>query len=146
MLREEDIQHFLNNLPPEVRQMLSIASNKEHWPQDEADEVRQAIGELSELLESVNTKVVSSSNLSAALSSMALVKLPRSLLLLDVVLSERPDFLSQIIDQPGETGKDIRHKVIMINRLMFLARTQVINEIFSEAKCEAIRQQMQRMS
>lgn len=146
MLTDSDVELFLDGLPQNARQLIGIASNKERWPQDEVLEIKQAIEQLSELISKVSAEAIAKADLSAALSSMALMKLPRAMLLLDVILSYKPEFLAQIIEQPGQAGREVQHKLIMINRLMFLARSRINEQVFSADKCALISKQLKRVS
>lgn len=141
MLKDNDVDIFINSIPSNTKMLMEIIARKEQWPMDDLPDVNQAINELSDLLADDPSILVFAEN-AAALSSMALMKMPRALLLLSIVLKNKPNFLSEIIQEPGESGKDVQHKVIMVNRLVFMARTRMISEIFDEKNYQLIKQQL----
>lgn len=141
MLKEQDVDKFIADLPQGVQTLIGVLSKKESWPLDDVPEVSQAINELSNILEDDPNILVFANNTSA-LSSMALMQMPRALILLSYILKTKPNFISEVIAEPGVTGRDVQHKVIMVNRLTFMARTQLINEIFSKHNCDLVKQQL----
>lgn len=141
MLKAEAIDRFIAELPSGVQALVRVISKKESWPMDETEDVSKAISALSEILEEDPSILVFANNKSA-LSSMALIQLPRALILLSYILKTNPKFISDVIAEPGLSGIEVQHKVIMVNRLMFMARTKLISEIFDERNCELIKTQL----
>lgn len=141
MLKAEAIDRFIADLPTGVQGLVRIITKKETWPMDDTDEVSMAINALSSILEEDPNILVFANNKSA-LSSMALMQLPRALVLLSYILKTNPKFISDVIAEPGLSGTEVQHKVIMVNRLMFMARTKLIREIFDERNCELIKNQL----
>lgn len=141
MLKDTDIKLFSEGLPINVQMLLKVVSNKELWTQDSDDEVNAAISELSEII-SEHEEVVIFADSASALSSMALMKIHRATVLLALILKYKPNFITEILNEPGQSAQDVQHKVIMINRLTFLARTNLVSEIFSKKNCELVRNQL----
>jgi hypothetical protein len=141
MLKDLDVQLFLNTLPPSVKILVNAVSNKETWPQDDEADVNSAINELSDIITEQEEILIFADNASA-LSSIALMKMNRAILLLSIILKYKPNFISEILNEPGETGKDVQHKVILVNRLTFLARASLINSIFSPQNSKLIKEQL----
>ncbi len=143
MLRDADVSTFVDKLPGSVKHALPIIGRKEQWPMDDIHDVHAAIEQLSTLLAEDSTVLQMGSN-SSSLSSMALMKLPRALMLLTFILQVKPNFVTDILQDPGITGRDAIHKLIMINRLVFLVRTNLIESIFSEQNCMLVKTQLQK--
>lgn len=143
MLRDTDVSAFVENLSGSVKHALPIIGRKELWPMDDVQDVQAAIEQLSTLLVEDSAVLQMGSN-SSSLSSMALMKLPRALMLLTYILRVKPNFVTEILEDPGITGRDAIHKLIMINRLVFLVRTKLIESIFSEQNCLLVKTQLQK--
>jgi hypothetical protein len=141
MLKDHDVQTFLSSLPTNAKLLINAIANKESWPKDDEHEVSKAIDELSGILADQEDILVFADNASA-LSAIALMKMQRAVMLLAVILKFKPNFIADILNEPGETGKDIQHKVILINRLTFFARASLINAVFSEQNCKLIKEQL----
>ena len=141
MLKETDVADFLSALPLEAQVFIKTLQNKESWPLDDTETINAAIIELSELLTKKSSNLGKAEN-SESLSVMALLKMPRALILLTKILEHKENFIQDVLDDPGITGRDVEHKVIMINRLTVLARTQLISKVFSKEKCSLILSQL----
>jgi hypothetical protein len=138
MLKVDAVDRFIADLPEGVQTLVKIISKKEPWPLDDSEEVSKAIEALSIILEEDPNILVFANNTSA-LSSMALMQIPRAIILLSYLLKTKPTFITDVLDEPGLTGMEVQHKIIMVNRLTFLARTKLIGELFDKKNCDLVR-------
>jgi hypothetical protein len=141
MIKDSDINTFIDSLSSHLRVLINRISEKETWSTDDHDDVRKLINELSGLLDRTDEKLlINASHL--LLSNSAYFSLPRFLRFFAIMSAKNPEMVQQILNpmnaQLIPDGPIFLSTVI--NRLRYVVQSVLVKEIFEPETVERIYQ------
>jgi hypothetical protein len=141
MIKDSDINAFIESLSSHLRVLINRISEKETWSTDDHDDVRILINELSGLLDKTDEKLLLNAS-HLLLSNSAYFSLPRFLRFFALMSEKNPGMIQQILNpmnaQLIPDGSVFLSTVI--NRLRYVVQSILIKEIFEPETVERIYQ------
>jgi hypothetical protein len=141
MIKDSDINAFIESLSSHLRVLINRISEKETWSTDDHDDVRILINELSGLLDKTDEKLLLNAS-HLLLSNSAYFSLPRFLRFFALMSEKNPEMIQQILNpmnaQLIPDGSVFLSTVI--NRLRYVVQSILIKEIFEPETVERIYQ------
>jgi hypothetical protein len=141
MIKDSDINAFIESLSSHLRVLINRISEKETWSTDDHEDVRILINELSELLDKTDEKLLLNAS-HLLLSNSAYFSLPRFLRFFALMSEKNPEMIQQILNpmnaQLIPDGSVFLSTVI--NRLRYVVQSILIKEIFEPETVERIYQ------
>tara|TARA_R110000737_G_scaffold349415_2_gene385564 strand:- start:205 stop:789 length:585 start_codon:yes stop_codon:yes gene_type:complete len=139
MLANTDIETFINDLPQGERRILDALSAQEDWPVDDAEEVSQLIGKLSEKLRDDKSKEsffdVSSHLMSGLLANLTL---PRYSLILKE-LGNKPGALSKVMDESVALSEEERiNRYTIFIRASYMVQYGLLQRMYSQERFDLV--------
>jgi hypothetical protein len=141
MIKDSDINAFIESLSTHLRVLINRISAKETWSTDDNEDVLALINQLSELLDKTDEKLLLNAS-HLLLSNSAYFSLPRFLRFFAIMSEKNPEMVQQILNplnaQLIPEGTVFLSTVI--NRLRYVVQSILIKEIFEPETIERIYQ------
>ncbi|WP_019025483.1 MULTISPECIES: hypothetical protein [unclassified Thioalkalivibrio] len=146
MLRESDVEGFLDELEIDVRTLVEITMNNEGWPSDEDQETSSALEALSAKLDKPeNRKILAETDPALLCGLLAMINLPRSFLTLREVVEQSPERIEELLN-PAKVGLRVAnlHVRTLLMRIGHIKRLEIARTIFSEERQAVILKALER--
>jgi hypothetical protein len=142
MLDNKSIKEFVTELDVLIQSLITTAKANESWPQDSQPDVYKEIEALSTAL---HTYQASDGDLSAlpkeqCIAAMSLLEYDRSLVFLKRYIKTDDIDLAKLLQvEPDSDPESVNYTIIMLNRLVLLARVNVLDKVFAKERVQLIR-------
>jgi hypothetical protein len=142
MLDNKSIKEFVTQLDDLIQSLITTAKANESWPQDSQPDVYAEIEALSNALHSYRVTDGDFSSLpkDQCIAAMSLLEYDRSLVFLkNYIQTDDIDLAKLLRVEPDSDPEAINYTIIMLNRLVLLARVNVLDKVFAKERVQSIR-------
>ena len=129
-----DTEPFYENITKEFVDIINIVSNKENWPTDNDPEIEEIINKINDVSADKMEKINSLDPM-VCLGLMAVLSLPRSIRMLQVIGNEAPIKIKEItnvsiLDDEEATA----YFATLMQRLQLIIRINLLGRVYSEER------------
>ena len=148
MLRDDDVDAFLDELELDVRLIVETSMSNEDWPSDDVRETKAAIERLSEKLDSdENRRLLTEVDPALLCGLLAMLSMPRSFLALRGIAEAAPAKMNLLLS-PDDVGHRVAalHMRTLLMRISHIKRMDLVGKIFSSERQRRIIDALERMN
>jgi hypothetical protein len=129
-----DTQPFYENINEEFMDIISVVSDKEVWPTDKEPDVELIIEQVNAVFPR-NIEKLSSLSASVCLGLLAVLSLPRSIRMLQVIGNEAPIKIKEITSLPVINDEEAKtYFSTLMNRLELIMKINLLSRVYSKER------------